>query len=458
MANDYFKDILSQPGSANQPPAPKTSSDAAANPERSIRNISVSPRQRPRVGTGDMREVPPGTASTVDTRQPQGPSPKKRVWIWVIAAVSVIVLAVLALFAFRSTTVTVTPRSHAVVLEQGTRFTAFPAAEAAAGALTYTVATNDIEDSAVVESKGKESVNERASGIVEIFNEYSSATVRLIKNTRFATPDGLVFRVPASIIIPGKTGTKPGSVKVTLFADQGGPEYNIGPVERFTLPGLKSSPDMYARVYARSSAAMKGGFTGERPSVLPATLESARAEVRGRLESKARDGARALTNPTAVVFPDLIQISYESLPLTTETGGDVRIHERARVEVPLFSAPGLAQAVARVAGADAEDSSVMLAGIDKLNTKRSPTTSSISLGKDALDFSISGTAQIVWNVDTVALSNALAGLDDSAFQSVINGFPGIQEARARIEPFWKSVFPSDVADISIELLPVQNAE
>lgn len=455
MANDYFKDILPQPG-GNQSPTPKTGGDAPANPERSIRNISVSSRQRPRVGASDMREVPPGTASTVDTRQSQGP--RRRVWIWVIAAVSVIILAVLALFAFRSTTVTVTPRSHGVVLEQGTRFTALPAAGAVTGALTYTVASNDIEDSAVVPSEGKERVDERASGTVEVFNEYSSASVRLIKNTRFATPSGLVFRVPASIVIPGKTGTKPGSIKVTLFADQGGPEYNVGPVERFTLPGLKSSPDMYAKVYARSSAAMTGGFTGERPSVVPATLESARAEVRGRLEGKARDGARALSNATAVVFPDLIQISYESLPLTTEAGGDVRIHERAHIEVPLLSAPALAQAVARTAGANAENASIILVEIDKLSAKRNSTTSSISLGKDALDFSISGTAQIVWNVDIAALSSALAGLDNSAFQGIINGFPGIQEARARIEPFWKRAFPSDAADIRIELLPVQTTQ
>ena len=465
MANDYFKDILPAPGSSNQPPAPKAndntpvgsgqaqSKSSQGSVERSIRNISVSPRQRPRVGTSDMREVPAGMASTVDARQPQGS--RRRPWIWVIAVVSVIVLAVLALFAFRSTTVTVIPRSHAVVLDQTSKFTAYPALGAAAGSLTYTVVANDIEDSAVVQSKGKERAEERASGTVEVFNEYSSASVRLIKNTRFATPNGLVFRVPASVVVPGKTGTKPGSAKITIFADQAGPEYNIGPVERFTLPGLKTSPAMYAKVYARSSASMTGGFVGDRPIVLPSALESARAEIRGRLESKARDGARALSSSTSAVFTYLMQIAYESLPFSTEAGGDVRIHERARVLVPVFPALELSQAVARVAGADAENASVMLVKIDKLAAKRSSSASSISLGKDPFDFSISGTAQIVWNVDAAALSSALAGRDNSAFQEIVNGFSSIQEARARIEPFWKSTFPSDASDINIELSPVQ---
>ena len=206
MANDYFKDILPNSGPSNQPPAPKAIDSIPASPERSIRNISVSPRQRPRVGTSDMREVPAGMTSTVDTRQPQGPG--RRPWIWAVAVVSVNVLAVLAHFAFRSTTVTVIPRSHAVALAQESKFTAYPALGAPTGSLTYTVVANDLEDSAVVQSKGKEHVEERASGTVEVFNEYSPTSVRLIKNTRFATPNGLVFRVPASVVIPGKTGPK----------------------------------------------------------------------------------------------------------------------------------------------------------------------------------------------------------------------------------------------------------
>src|SRR3989344_4470078 len=456
MANDYFKDILPPPGSSNQPPAPKAIDSIPASPERSIRNISVSPRQRPRVGTSDMREVPPGMASTVDTRQSQGSG--RRPWIWAVAAVSVIVLAVLALFAFRSTTVTVTPRSHAVVLAQESKFTAYPAVGATAGALTYSIVSNDFEDSAVVQSKGKERVEERASGTIEVFNEYSPTSIRLIKNTRFVTPSGLVFRVPASIVIPGKSGTKLGSIKVTVFADQGGADYNITAVDRFILPGLKSSPDMYTKIYARSTAPMTGGFIGERPSVVPSALEAARAEIRGQLEIKARDGTRALSTATATAFSDLMQITYESLPLTTEAGGDVRIHERAHVQVPVFPALQLAQAVAKTAGADVENASVTLVGIDKLTAQRNTASSQGSFGKDSFDFSIIGNAQILWNVDTAALTNALAGKDNSAFQGIIEGFPSIKEARARIEPFWKSSFPANATDIKIELSSVEVAK
>lgn len=464
MADDYFQNIL--PPSEDLPRplvlgknagtdenAGNGRSSAPGNTERSIRNITVSPRMKQRVGAGDMRDISSGPPASMYGKQPK--APVRRMWIWIVAAVSVLVLLVLGLFIFRSTTVTVIPRSHAVVFDQTSRFVAYPIAEAATGTLAYSVVTNNLEDSAVVKSEGKEHVEERAGGTVEIFNEYGSASVRLIKNTRFVTESGLVFRVPATVVIPGMKESKPGSATVTVFADQAGAEYNIGPVDRFTLPGLKSTPDMYAKVYARSYAPMTGGFVGDRPSVLPSTLESARAEIRDRLLSKARDTA-AFANDANIVFPDLMKITYESLPMTTEAGGDVRLHERAHMEIPVFPSSSFAQAVALAAGANVEGAEVTLTGMEQVGATQNSTSS--VLGKDSLTFTLNGSALLVWKVDSDALASALAGRDNSAFQTIIKGFPGIQEARARIEPFWKGTFPASPSDIKIKLAPVQAAQ
>src|SRR3989338_7651964 len=453
MADDYFKDILPKSGpSRGATPAGVPQSSSSSSAERSIRNITVSPRNKQRVGSSDMREMrePSSPPDSSMSARPLG----KRMWIWIIAIVSVLVLVIIAIFFFRSTTVTVTPRSHAVVFDSTSNFVAYPIAEAATGTLPYSVSASDLEDSAVVKSEGKEHAEEKASGTIEVFNEYGTASIRLIKNTRFATESGLVFSVPATVVVPGKKGTKPGSVTVTVFADQAGSEYNVGP-SRFTLPGLKTTPDMYAKVYARSYAPMTGGFIGDRPAVAPATLESARAEIRGRLESKARDTANSLASATSIVFPELVRISYESLPITSEAGGDVRLHEKAHVEVPVFPAGSLAQAVAFAAGANVGSESVALSGMNKV---KATAKGAPALGKDTLAFTLNGAAIIVWNVDSEALAQALAGRDNSAFQGIVNGFPGIQEARARIEPFWKGSFPTTSSDIKIELVPVDSAK
>src|SRR3989338_5100844 len=271
MAKDYFQDILKPEeksggayGSGKSDIEPRGGPHATG--ERSIRNITVNPRAaRSRAMSGDVRESS-GGAPQSQYRQPRLEN-KKRVWIWVVAAVSVLVLLILALFAFRDTTITVIPRSRPVVFEQAVHFNASPATSATAGALTYTVIANDLEDSVVVASSGTEYAEEKATGTITVYNAYSDSPVRLIKDTRFATPAGLIFRVHAAVVIPARKGATPGSVTVTVVADKAGEQYNIAPVDTFTLPGLKTTPDMYATVYARSTAAFSGGFAGSRPGV-----------------------------------------------------------------------------------------------------------------------------------------------------------------------------------------------
>ena len=72
-------------------------------------------------------------------------------------------------------------------------------------------------------------------------------------------------------------------------------------------------------------------------------------------------------------------------------------------------------------------------------------------GSNILIFTLSGAAQLVWNVDAVALAEALAGKEEGAFQAIVAGFPGVEEARARVQPFWKNSFPENPADIRIKI-------
>lgn len=455
MAKDYLSDMLSQPKGPARTPArisdrkdPPPPSSAYAG-ERTIRNIAVPPR-REQSDAGRMRQsfVAPGPAEKKN-------GPQRRVWPWVAVALVILALLITVFLSLRDTTVKVTPASRAVTFDNTSYFTAYPEG-VAAGALSYGINTIDIEDSAVVPSSGMEQVSERASGIITIYNDYSNTTVKLLKNTRFVTPDGLIFRVPAAVVIPGKQGILAGSIAVTVIADEAGEKYNIGPVSRFTLPGLKSSPDMYTRVYARSEIAMNGGFVGTRPSVAPGTLETARAEVRGRLESKMRDSALFLASSTAVIFPDLMRVTYISQTSTVEAGGGVRIHEKAHAEIPIFSSRSFAATVAKIAGANTEDATVVPSEDAGLTATPYGAASTTALGKDPIEFTLSGKAQLISNVDTNALAAALAGQDQSAFQAIIKGFPSILEARAWIEPFWKGAFPQDVSDIRIEVEAVTN--
>jgi hypothetical protein len=404
-------------------------------PERSIRNIPPPIRPRPRA-EADVRGIPP-----------RPPRRSSRKLLWIVAILCLAALGALALFVFRPTSVTVIPRTQPVTFDESAQFTAYPVGTAAAGTLSYSVITTDLEDSEVVAAQGSQHAEDKASGEVTVYNNYSASPVRLIKTTRFQTADGLIFRAPEDIVVPGKSAAGPGHINATVVADQAGTQYNVGPAQ-FTLPGLKSNAAMYAGVSAKSTGAMSGGFVGDKPQTAPGARESAVADIRNRLESAAHTFADGSANATSTVFSGLMQISYSDAPDTQEPGGGIRVHQKAHVVVPIFPADHFAAAIAQTVAADADSSAVMLVP-GKAYAAHLVSVSSTTIGSDALNFSLSGAALLVWKVDASALQQALAGRNEAAFQTIVTGFPGIQEAHARIEPFWKKTFPTKPEDIKI---------
>ncbi len=319
------------------------------------------------------------------------------------------------------------------------------------------VSNTDLEESQVVASTGVQQVQEKASGEVTVYNGYSTDSVRLVKNTRFQTPDGLIFRAPADILVPGKSGTTPGHIDVTVIADKEGTQYNVSPPTKFTLPGLKSTPAMYSGVYAQSNVAMTGGYSGPRPVVVASVQQDALSSMRDRMQSKIQDMVATYTGATTTALADLVQITYQDLPPTDEGSGQVRLHEIAHVEVPVFPVDLFASTIAQMVAANVDQSAVVLLPGKDFSAQYVNATST-ALGTDPIAFSLSGTATLVWKVDTQALASARAGRDQGAFQTIITGFPGIQEAHARIEPFWKRSFPTDPANIKIQITDINASQ
>lgn len=451
MSKDYFQDIVPPDGTNRnyRPPAPQKQTHSPASQQqesaqedaqmgagRSIRDISPS---RTRVRLSGERE---GGASG------NSKSANRRNWlVWSVAAVAIVVVCVLGMFAFRNSSVDVIPRTQMITFDPTTaHFRASSEADAATGTMPYAVFTSDIEDSEPVEAQGLTHAETKSTGSITVYNDYASSPVKLIKNTRFESQNGLIFRTPMEVSVPGRKGATPGSVTITVEADKPGDQYNIAPSE-FTVPGLKNNVAMYKGVYARSDAQFEGGFVGERPAVDPSTLSSAIANVRSRLASRAND--MLATHDGFISFPDLVRVTYKSLPSTTEAGGGVRIHESAHVEIIAIPLDIFTRTVASTAAADAQDASITLVPQDGFGARL--LTAPAAWGVSSVEFSLAGAALFVWDVDSVALAQALAGKDQSAFQAVITGFPGVQEAHARIQPFWKKSFPSDTADIEIRV-------
>ena len=111
----------------------------------------------------------------------------------------------------------------------------------------------------------QETKKEKATGEILISNLYSQTPQTLVKQTRFETKEGLIFRLIDTVSVPGFTQGEsdktPGTIKVLVVADAVGEQYNIGADTFFTIPGFKGSPQ-FETISAQSTAQFKNGLDG----------------------------------------------------------------------------------------------------------------------------------------------------------------------------------------------------
>ncbi len=117
--------------------------------------------------------------------------------------------------------------------------------------LSYTIMTLETTGENQVKASGQVNVKEQATGKLEISKSTPGAE-RLIKNTRFRTPDGLVFRIKESVVVPGAIKDSsgkmiPGTIQAEVFADEVGDKYNVPAGKTFDVPGFQESnlPELY---------------------------------------------------------------------------------------------------------------------------------------------------------------------------------------------------------------------
>jgi len=139
-------------------------------------------------------------------------------------------------------------------------------------------AEKTIEGSEGVETEGL------AGGEVTIINTHSSDQP-LIATTRLLTPDGILFRIDDTVLVPAG-----GTVQVTAHADQPGKDGDIGPTS-FAIPGL--NPTLQDLIYAESGDAMTGGLVVAKV-VSEGDLDSAAEELEAEMVEGAKESLRLM--------------------------------------------------------------------------------------------------------------------------------------------------------------------
>lgn len=424
---------------------PKNIEDIIPSGKKSIRSIPIPIRkmgktEKARVVEEEIeiqREIPQTTVGPDVRTRSHDSSPKKKVFL--ASAVGVIALIFALLSAWDGATLTYTPKKASITFADE----ALSAHQAPGeGRLLYSVVKLSGDKSVNVTASGEETVSEKASGTVIVYNEQSSAQT-LVATTRLQTADGKIYRIPKEIIVPAK-----GSIETTVMADVAGPTHNIA-LSDFTLPGLKGSAK-FELVYARSKTAMTGGFTGTRKKVSEVDLANAKKSLEETLRGELLGQARAQMPADFILFPELAQVVYEVLPVESAGETSAKVTFRGHLNAVIFKRSDLSNFLTLKKLA-VTPSGATIADFSTLNLTLASNQSADISKSETLSLKAAGTVVARYTTDEGALAQDLVGINEkTGLAQVLAKYTSIESADSAIRPFWKSTFPSEVTKIKIE--------
>ncbi len=296
-------------------------------------------------------------------------------------------------------------------------------------------------------ASGRSNVSEKATGKLLIYNAYSSQKQTLVVNTRFETPDGKIFRLQSQVDVPGaqiKDGKIiPSSIETLVIADKAGPAYNLGAIEKLTIPGFKD-PEKFNGFYG-SLISSSGGFIGEKAvptekdiaDAKKKTEETLKQSLEKSLTLEKPQGFKILDDATEVV---VTKVSVNKI--TNEKG-----------EFSVFG-----EAEFRAIGFKEEDLKSLL--VSKAENSESLIFKTITLDytdpvknftKKEFKFSLVAKGVLTESFDSEKFVQGILGLSVDEAQAEIRKLKGLSVGKISISPSWLKTLPEKIEKIQIQV-------
>ena len=310
----------------------------------------------------------------------------------------------------------------------------------------------------IFQSSGKVLKEEKAEGIISVYNNYSTSPQVLIAATRFVSSDGKVFRTSVKVTIPGGSYEKgkfvPGEIDIKVIADQPGPEYNIGPTT-FSIPGFAGT-DRYTKFYGKSFQPMAGGFQEEVSKVTKEDLtraedfltKQAKKECEELLKNEMQsEEISSKFNYFLEEFRSEIVEKF-SLAVPEEETKEFKFQVKARCETLLFQKEYLKSFAKESIIYQIPQGEKLYE--ESLKIDYFPESVDLDSGKIILSLSIS--AKIYSEVDVYNFKNALSGKSLLETKLFLENQPKITKVSVNLWPFWVRKVPEDLNKIKINLV------
>lgn len=403
--------------------------------------------------------------------QPIHLTPGKKKWLAAFLLVSALVFFIVIYVALPGATVIIEPSAD--VVSKGVNvnlelngsgdneLVAYPIETEVTAKLSH--AATDIEN-----------IGTNASGTLTIVN-IDGIEHPLIKETRFQTDDGIVFRLQEEVIVPAGSSTNPAKVDVTVVADTldangaaVGDRGNIGP-SRFFLPGLKE--DTRDKLYGESTTPMAGGTSNMIARVSEEDLLAAQAQLEAELKEKVLADLRKEVLSEGNTKGLNLKLVEDTATLQFGTADIDLPYEMIGKEAETFEVTG----TLKLSGV-AYDSDALYALLKtQLLSVETPGKQIVSVDKNSISLSVLEadipsdsykiTAQIQgveeYEIDTDLEGGAelnkkikehIAGKTIEEAEAYIQNLPEVNSVEIKVWPVWSPTIPSLPDNIKIKSL------
>lgn len=310
------------------------------------------------------------------------------------------------------------------------------------------------EDSVEASAKATEikELKDKASGIIIVYNAYSSEVQELSSRTRFETPDGKIFRIAGAVKIPGAKVVdgkiEPSSIEIEVAAEEPGQNYNIG-LSDFVIPGFEGTPK-YDKFYGRSKTPMTGGFIGQATVVSEKDIEDLRKNLEENLRQKLSSRMQ-LELPEGFFMPEGVltyEIKIKSVePAVGRQTEEFKVVLSGELKAFFVRKEDVEKKLLEPYKDDPAFENIGIVNFDQLKlSAENPDFKNLTFKLRAL-----GQARVVWQVDTGRLARELALAATSGKRlGVFAGYTQIKSASISYRPSWWPIFPNDGEKILIQ--------
>ncbi len=316
------------------------------------------------------------------------------------------------------------------------------------------IVTKEQSASAKFPSTGSKLKSVKASGIIRIYNAYSTLSQILIATTRFVSDDGKLFRTPKRVTIPGGhyEGGRlvPGEIDITVEAGEAGEEYNIGP-STFSIPGFAGTP-RYTAFYAKSFEPMVGGMKQEVAQVSQEDLNKAQEALEEEALTNCQTALEEFTSSQNYILVEEA-ITGQITQITPLAEKDQEVDSfvfqvKAQVKALVFKKQNLEDFAKNYILSQIPQEKELVAGA--LTIGYSVKDVDLEEGRMILDIEM--TSEIYSAIDEVSLKEAVKDKRPDEIKSVLGSFPEIDKVGVRLWPFWINKSPENADRVKISLI------